>query len=171
VDAEGHLYISDSRNLRVRRVDANGVITTVAGNGEDGEPVDGALATKSPLGRPGNLAVTSDGELLVAVASGEAVRRVTPDGAVYTHRLDAAIAPLLQVAAHLGKGLFLQPTGGAQSLRVERATLEALTADFAAPAGPGRLGGVAFDPGASGCMRAIWRAGASCAPGWGAGVR
>ena len=45
VDAAGNLYIADSDNRRIRKVDAGGTITTVAGNGTSGFSGDGGAAT------------------------------------------------------------------------------------------------------------------------------
>jgi sugar lactone lactonase YvrE len=65
VDAAGNLFIGDWGNLRVRKVDASGIISTVAGGGTKGY-VDGALATATRLGGPFNLAVDAAGNLLIA---------------------------------------------------------------------------------------------------------
>jgi sugar lactone lactonase YvrE len=145
VDAAGRLYIGDSRNLRVRRVDGHGVITTVAGNGEEGEPASGAPAIGSPLGRPGALGVTADGDLLVAGDAGDAVRRITPAGTVHTQRTDGAVVPILDVAAREGRRLLVGSATGPHSRHVDAALPGLLAAEFGAPAGPRRLGGVAFD--------------------------
>jgi sugar lactone lactonase YvrE len=64
VDSVGNLFFIDKGNYRVRKVDANGIITTVAGGGTKGY-VDGALATATRLGGPRNLAVDADGNLLI----------------------------------------------------------------------------------------------------------
>jgi sugar lactone lactonase YvrE len=68
LDGEGNLYISDVENYRIRRIDTNGIITTVAGNGEPGFPDDGADATEVPVGgsdvyadAEGNIYVTDEG--------------------------------------------------------------------------------------------------------------
>jgi sugar lactone lactonase YvrE len=67
VDAAGNLYIADAGNHRVRRVDArSGVITTVAGGGDDDPGAEPAPATRVALGRPVQLAFHGDGNLLVS---------------------------------------------------------------------------------------------------------
>jgi len=45
VDASGNLYIADAGNERIRKVDRQGVITTIAGNGTRGFAGDDGLAT------------------------------------------------------------------------------------------------------------------------------
>jgi hypothetical protein len=60
-----HLFIVDWGNLRVRKVDGSGIISTVAGGGTKGY-MDGALATATRLGGPINLAVDAVGNLLIA---------------------------------------------------------------------------------------------------------
>ena len=56
VDPDGNLYISDSGNQRIRVVDADGIITTVAGTGEPGFSGDGGPATQAALINPLGLA-------------------------------------------------------------------------------------------------------------------
>jgi uncharacterized protein (TIGR03437 family) len=63
VDAANNLYIADQFNSRVRKV-ANGGITTIAGNGKLGRPVDGP-ATASPLGTPFGLTVDGAGNVYI----------------------------------------------------------------------------------------------------------
>jgi sugar lactone lactonase YvrE len=45
VDSTGNVYIYDADNFRIRKVDTNGIITTLAGNGQSGSSPDGGLAT------------------------------------------------------------------------------------------------------------------------------
>ncbi len=49
LDASGNLYIADTYNNRIRKVDTNGIITTVAGNGSGGYSGDGGAATNASL--------------------------------------------------------------------------------------------------------------------------
>ena len=50
LDASGNLYIADSSNYRIRKVDTNGIITTVAGNGQYSYSGDGGPAIQAGLG-------------------------------------------------------------------------------------------------------------------------
>ncbi|HEX6825552.1 MAG TPA: PQQ-binding-like beta-propeller repeat protein, partial [Nitrospiraceae bacterium] len=77
VDREGHLYIADTLNHRVRRVDAEtGVITTVAGLGRPRFFGDGGLAVEAGLNEPTALAVGDEGVLYIADQSNNRVRAV-----------------------------------------------------------------------------------------------
>ena len=66
VDGAGNVYIADSDNFRIRKVDAaTGIITTFAGNGIQGFSGDGGLAIDAEFGfaegAPGNTAIAADG--------------------------------------------------------------------------------------------------------------
>ena len=77
VDAAGNLFIADTGNQRVRRVDAaTGVITTVAGTGTGGFAGDGGFATSAQLAIPLGVAVDAAGDVLVADAYNVRVRRI-----------------------------------------------------------------------------------------------
>ncbi len=82
VDAAGNLFIPDSVNNRVRRVDATtGVITTVAGGGSGG---DGGPATSGILASPVSLATDSSGNAFVGEGDNFRVRRVDGSTGVVT---------------------------------------------------------------------------------------
>ncbi len=80
VDASGMLYIADGNNQRVRRVDTNGVITTVAGNGSKGFSGDGEVSTNASLDFPGGVAVDGAGDLLIADYDNQRIRKVWLNG-------------------------------------------------------------------------------------------
>jgi streptogramin lyase len=105
VDAKGNVYIADSSNDVVRRVDARtGVITTVAGNfaadqvstpaadgtrtvflqGQGGFAGDGGPATAARLNAPQGVALDPAGDLFIADTLNNAIREVTPDGNIFT---------------------------------------------------------------------------------------
>jgi sugar lactone lactonase YvrE len=76
VDSAGNLFIADSANLRIRRVDAvTGIITTVAGSGSFFPPGDGGLAINAGLGNPSGVAVDGSGNLYITELQSR-VRRV-----------------------------------------------------------------------------------------------
>jgi uncharacterized protein (TIGR03437 family) len=83
-DRLGNLYLSDTDNHRVRRVDAKGVISTVAGTGTPGFSGDGGAATAAQLNLPYGLAADAAGYLYIADLGNSRVRRVAPDGAIST---------------------------------------------------------------------------------------
>ena len=76
-DASGNLLISDSRNNRIRRVDTGtGVITTIAGTGEQDFSGDGGPATAASLNQPGGIAADASGNLYLADRRNNRVRRI-----------------------------------------------------------------------------------------------
>jgi YD repeat-containing protein len=82
VGSDGSLYITDSRNNRIRKVDPAGNINTLVGNGGSDYGGDGTVATNtginlSAFGNSSNLAVFPDGDLLAVDTFQFAVRRVT----------------------------------------------------------------------------------------------
>jgi hypothetical protein len=77
VDGAGDLFIADSGNYRVRKVDAGGVITTVAGDGTPGYSGDGGPATAAQLSAVAGLAFDGSGNLFIADYSNDRVREVS----------------------------------------------------------------------------------------------
>jgi len=65
-DSKGNLYFADTGNHRIRRVDRNGIITTVAGTGTAGFAGDNGPGTKAELQFPRGLAMSSSGFLYIA---------------------------------------------------------------------------------------------------------
>ena len=82
MDAAGNLYIGGQ--TRVQRVAPDGTITTVAGNGTQGFCGDGGPAIQACLHGPEAPAVDAAGNLYIADASNNRVRRVEPDGTITT---------------------------------------------------------------------------------------
>lgn len=77
VDVEGNVFVADSFNNRIRRVDARtGVIATVAGMGYQGFSGDGGLATEAKLNSPGGVAVDLQGNILIADTFNHRIRIV-----------------------------------------------------------------------------------------------
>ena len=83
--ADGDLYIADHRNSRIRKVDAaTGIITTVAGTGEQDFSGDGGPAKRAAISLPRDVALDSDGSLYIADGANNRIRRVAPDGTIST---------------------------------------------------------------------------------------
>lgn len=77
VDADGHLYIADTMNHRIRRVDAaSGRITTIAGVGQPRFSGDGGPAEAAGLNEPSALAITASSILYVADQNNNRVRAI-----------------------------------------------------------------------------------------------
>ncbi|MGB6163409.1 MAG: protein kinase [Pseudonocardiaceae bacterium] len=83
-DKGGRLYIADSGNNRIRRVDQDGTIVTIAGNGTAGFSGDGGLAVDAQLNTPGSLALDSVGNVYIADTNNHRVRKVALDGKIMT---------------------------------------------------------------------------------------
>jgi hypothetical protein len=81
---DGSLYVCDTDNHCIRRVDADGVIETICGTGTPGYSGDGGPATAALLNRPHDLAIGPDGALYVADTDNNVIRRLDADGAITT---------------------------------------------------------------------------------------
>jgi sugar lactone lactonase YvrE len=84
VDTVGNLYIADTSNNRIRKVDTNGVITTFAGNGMAAFAGDGGPAVNASLSAPSSVALDTVGNLYIADTSNNRVRKVDPNGVITT---------------------------------------------------------------------------------------
>jgi uncharacterized protein (TIGR03437 family) len=78
VDSTGNLYIADTSNNTIRRVDTNGVITTVGGNGTAGYNGDGSPATAYELNGPASLVPGSNCNLYIADTTNLRIRQLWP---------------------------------------------------------------------------------------------
>jgi hypothetical protein len=76
VDAEGNLFIADTYNNRIRMIDTNGVIHTIAGSGDHAYSGDGGPALDAALAEPSGVAVGPDGAVYIADSGNDRVRRV-----------------------------------------------------------------------------------------------
>ena len=80
----GILYIADTLNHRIRAVDTNSVITTVAGTGAQDFSGDDGPAIEAELGAPNDVAIGPDGSLYIADSSNHRIRRIGSDGTITT---------------------------------------------------------------------------------------
>ena len=78
VDGAGNVFIADSDNYRIRKVDSAGVITTVAGTGEFGFSGDGGPASQAQLSIPEGVAVDGAGNVFIADSGNARIRKLTP---------------------------------------------------------------------------------------------
>jgi uncharacterized protein (TIGR03437 family) len=84
VDSSGNLYIADLDNFRIRKVTPDGIIRTVAGNGQFGYSGDGGPAVQATLNIPSSVTADAAGNLYVADAAGNRVRKIAADRTVTT---------------------------------------------------------------------------------------
>jgi uncharacterized protein (TIGR03437 family) len=82
VDSHGNLFIADAGNNRIRRVSPDGIITTVAGTGEQGFSGDGGQATSAQLSIPRG--VTADSADNLFISEEGRIRKVSPGGTIAT---------------------------------------------------------------------------------------
>ena len=84
IDGAGNIYIVDYFNQRIRKIDTNGIITTVAGNGTLGYSGDGKQATSAELDYPESLAMDVAGDLFIADTGNGVIRKVDTNGIITT---------------------------------------------------------------------------------------
>ncbi|MEA2643587.1 MAG: hypothetical protein QOG08_613 [Chloroflexota bacterium] len=84
IDSAGNVYISDTLNNRVRKVGANGAISTVAGTGEAGYSGDGKPGPEARLNLPTGLAIGFGDTLFIADTGNNVIRQLGPDGTIRT---------------------------------------------------------------------------------------
>ena len=84
IDGAGNVYIADTFNHRIRKVDTNGIITTVAGTGKADYAGDGGPATGAALNAPSSVALDSAGNLFITDMRNNVIRKVDTKGIITT---------------------------------------------------------------------------------------
>ena len=84
VDKSGVVYIAEVLNSDVRKVDKNGIITTVAGTQQTGYSGDGGPAVNAQFNGPTDVQVDAAGNLYIVDSSNNRIRKVQPDGTIAT---------------------------------------------------------------------------------------
>jgi uncharacterized protein (TIGR03437 family) len=82
VDSNGNVFISDTGNSRIRKIDTKGVITTFAGNGTPGLSGDGNAASAASLWFPAGLAFDGSGNLYVSDYGNSTIRKISSSGTI-----------------------------------------------------------------------------------------
>jgi hypothetical protein len=147
VDADGNVYIADSSNNVIRRVDAaDGTISTVAGdyaadqgnNGDGGYSGDGGSATSAQLDDPQGVTLDAAGDLFIADTFNDAIREVTPTGTISTV-LNGLAVPTAVTVDNSTATVYIADTGNNRIL--------ALTGyASSSPTGPGPGGSSTLPP-------------------------
>jgi len=83
-DNAGNMYIADSGSSRIRKVDTNGTITTIAGKGYFAYSGDNGPAVQAGLGSPSGVAVDNAGNIYIADAGNNRIRKVDAGGIITT---------------------------------------------------------------------------------------
>jgi sugar lactone lactonase YvrE len=108
LDGAGNLFVADSQNNTIRRIDPSGVVTTIAGTAGQAGAADGA-GSLALFNNPLGVAVDGAGNVYVADSNNDTIRRITPDGNVSTF---AGIAGQAGSADGMGSGAqFAYPQG------------------------------------------------------------
>jgi len=82
IDEQGNIYVADFNNHQIRKVDANGLVTTIAGSGTDGF-LDGPAET-AQFNNPAGVTVDGQGNVYVADAGNRRIRKIDTNGQVTT---------------------------------------------------------------------------------------
>ncbi len=117
LDAQGALYIADTNNGRIRRVDAQGIIATVAGGGKSKARGDGEPANSVQLSSPLDLVVAGPGHFFFTDRYASRVYEVTADGALHRFagggtRPSGEDGPATEARLGVPTALCLDPDGG-----------------------------------------------------------
>jgi sugar lactone lactonase YvrE len=81
-DNLGNFFVADTNNFRIRKINATGMISTIAGTGQCGSTNDGGTATSAAMTRPLSLAV--DAAQNIYVGYNGSVRQITLGGLITT---------------------------------------------------------------------------------------
>ena len=85
VAPDGSLYLADGGHNRIRRIDPNGIVTTIAGTGVAGFSGDNGPATSAQINDVRNLALGPDGSIFISETGNDRIRRVGADGIITTY--------------------------------------------------------------------------------------
>jgi uncharacterized protein (TIGR03437 family) len=119
-DAAGNIYVADTANNRIRRIDISGTITTIAGNGWAGFSGDGGPATQAQLQQPYGIAVDPAGNLYIADLGNNRIRKVLPNGIITTFSpSQLTLTAPRNVALDAAGDLYIAEFGGNRVLRVD----------------------------------------------------
>lgn len=83
-DASGNLFFADTDNNRIRKVDTNGIVTTVAGTGVGGYSGDGGPAAEAKVSRPVDVEAAPDGSIYFTDVYNNCVRKIDTSGIITT---------------------------------------------------------------------------------------
>ncbi len=108
VDSAGNVYIADTMNDRIRKVDTSGIISTVIGTSISGYSGDGGSVANALLNAPTGVAVNGWGDLLFSDSGNNAVRTIDSAGNLYTR---ANVANPRGLAVDSQDGLYIASRG------------------------------------------------------------
>lgn len=109
LDQAGNLYVADSRDGRLCKIDTQGMLTTLAGNGAYGYGGDGGPALGAMIQGPSGMTQTPDGTIYFLDSLNARVRAIAPNGSIST-AISVANFPDLAVFELLN-GITSDPSG------------------------------------------------------------
>lgn len=83
-DASGNLFITEALGNVVRKINSSGVISTIAGTGTASTTGDGSAATAATLNTPVGIAIDASGNIFIAEANGNVIRKINGSGIIST---------------------------------------------------------------------------------------
>lgn len=84
VDRDGNILLADSLNHAILKIDADGYLTRVVGNGQSGFNGDGIQATEASLNLPYDVRLDSQGNVYIADVNNHRIRKVNTSGVIST---------------------------------------------------------------------------------------
>jgi hypothetical protein len=84
INSASEIIFSDSGNNRIRKINASGTISTIAGTGIAGFGGDGGVATAAKINKPFGLALTFAGNLFFADLNNQRIRKIDGSGKIHT---------------------------------------------------------------------------------------
>lgn len=117
-DTEGSLIVVDSDNHAIRKIDPQGIITTIAGTGQPGYSGDGGPAKAAQLSTPTDIALLDDGRMLIADSQNHVLRMIDAQGIITTLAGTATTGfagdggPLSGAAFNSPTGITVDPSDG-----------------------------------------------------------
>ncbi len=140
LDSQGNLYFAEMLNSDVRKVDTNGIITTVAGDHQFGFAGDGGPATSARFNGPTDIRIDAAGDFYIVDSSNNRIRKVNASGTISTivgdgnfgYAGDGGLASQAQFAGPVwltldqAGNLFIADTGNnvIREVRVDSTTLD-----------------------------------------------
>ncbi len=154
-DGRGNLFIADARNNRIRRIDASGIVTTVAGGAGSGFSGDGGPASSARLANPSAVALDPAGNLYIADTGNNVVRKVDSSSGVITTiaggglsgdggpAVSASLSGPGSLAVDSAGNLYIEDSSGIHFLDLTSPQLTFVTAPASVPGAAG-TGSAAF---------------------------
>lgn len=117
LDSQSNIYISDTRNNRIRKIDPSGIVTTIAGTGIAGAGGDGGLATQAQINRPHGVAIDTHHNIYIADTNNNCIRKIDTAGIITT--LISNINGPTSVAIDASNNLYIAERSGNRILKAD----------------------------------------------------